>query len=175
MSETLAKSAAGPTEAAPEVLYEVSEHIATIDGSWRIFRASMDSGDRRHRTRSRPAPAPSRADPFPIAHSRPPISGCSCCPERRRDRCRCSWVSLLCCGRVQSAGTAVNSDLRGGGRPVRVSPATAGSAFNAVWSPDGRQIAFGAGNGVYVVGATGGTPRRIARRNCQLGDWQSSG
>jgi TolB protein len=63
----------------------------------------------------------------------------------------------------------------GGGRPVRVSPATAGSAFNAVWSPDGRQIAFGAGNGVYVVGATGGTPRRIAGRDFQLADWQSSG
>jgi Tol biopolymer transport system component len=61
-----------------------------------------------------------------------------------------------------------------GGRPVRVSPATAGSAFNAVWSPDGREIAFGAVNGVYVVGATGGKPRRIAGRNFQLADWQSS-
>jgi hypothetical protein len=44
-----------------------------------------------------------------------------------------------------------------------------------VWSPDGQQIAFGAENGLYLIPATGGTPRRIAGPGFQVADWQSWG
>jgi len=49
-----------------------------------------------------------------------------------------------------------------GGAAVQITREPAGNHFLPRWSPDGGQIAFSTGGGIYVVPALGGTPRLIA-------------
>ena len=45
----------------------------------------------------------------------------------------------------------------------------AGCAAEVTWSPDGRQIAFGAGGGIYVVNSRGGGKPRLIHTKRGLG------
>ena len=55
-----------------------------------------------------------------------------------------------------------------GGRPIALTTDSAGSFRAPTWSPDGRSIAFQGQDGVWVVPAGGGAPRRVAQIDTAL-------
>ena len=55
-----------------------------------------------------------------------------------------------------------------GGRPMALTTDSAGSFRAPTWSPDGRSIAFQGQDGVWVVPAGGGAPRRVAQIDTAL-------
>jgi serine/threonine-protein kinase len=50
-----------------------------------------------------------------------------------------------------------------GGRPVALTTDSTGNCRWPRWSPDGSQIAYQSDDGIYVVPALGGAPRRVTR------------
>jgi serine/threonine-protein kinase len=65
-----------------------------------------------------------------------------------------------------------------GGRPtVLLPPQGSGVALTPAWSPDGSQVAYCAEDGIYVIGASGGTPRQILRsaRSVHSARWSPDG
>jgi Tol biopolymer transport system component/serine/threonine protein kinase len=55
----------------------------------------------------------------------------------------------------------------GGGRPVPLLPGFEGTQYDPAFSPDGQRLAFGTDAGLWVCGATGESPRRVADRGWQ--------
>lgn len=66
-----------------------------------------------------------------------------------------------------SGGAAVAVNANGSGRKVLARAAGGTLIDGAVWSPDGRRVAYTAGpiadGDLYLVAASGGTPRRLTR------------
>ncbi len=65
-------------------------------------------------------------------------------------------------GSLYSRGTIYVVPALGGIPRRLVEPSPGEWAWSATWSPDGRQLAYGQGNAVYVRPVDGGEPRRIA-------------
>jgi len=93
------------------------------------------------------------------------------CPSVSPDGGRVAYLA-----RIPESGTELRVVARSGGKPVTLVKDVESSEYPS-WSPDGRFIAFAAGSPikVFVVPASGGTPREITPDGGDYPQWSPSG
>jgi len=93
------------------------------------------------------------------------------CPSVSPDGSRVAYLA-----RIPESGTELRVVARSGGQPVTLATDVESSEYPS-WSPDGRYITFAASSPikVFVVPASGGTPRELTPDGGDYPQWSPSG